>query len=83
MCPPTDEANACRMEMYNADGSRGQMCGNGLRCLAKYVYDYGLFHCQSDVIFIETDVGVKKAIVNTGEDGKVFEVAVDMGPPNL
>ena len=69
------------MEMYNADGSRAEMCGNGIRCLAKYVYDYGLV--KNNPILIETDAGVKTAIVYLDQDGKVFEVAVDMGPPCL
>ena len=45
------------MEMYNADGSRGEMCGNGIRCVAKYVYDYGL--TDKTQISVETLGGIK------------------------
>ena len=47
----------CRMIMYNADGSEGAMCGNGIRCVAKYVYDYGLTD-RTDIT-VETDSGIK------------------------
>lgn len=68
------------MEMYNADGSRGEMCGNGIRCVAKYVYDYGL--TDKTQIFIETLGGIKHLEL-TVEDGKVVRVQVDMGTPEL
>ena len=56
------------MEMYNADGSRGEMCGNGIRCVGKYVYDYGLTDKTS--ISVETLAGIKY-LDFTVEDGKV------------
>ena len=68
------------MEMYNADGSRGEMCGNGIRCVAKYVYDYGLTDKTS--ISVETLAGIKYLDL-TVEDGKVVLVKVDMGKPML
>lgn len=68
------------MEMYNADGSRGEMCGNGIRCVAKYVYDYGLTDKTS--ISVETLGGIKYLDL-TVEDGKVILVKVDMGTPEL
>lgn len=68
------------MEMYNADGSRGEMCGNGIRCVAKYVYDYGLTDKTS--ISIETLGGIKYLDL-TVEEGKVSLVRVDMGSPVL
>lgn len=68
------------MEMYNADGSRGEMCGNGIRCVAKYVYDYGL--TDKTQIFVETLGGIKYLDL-TVEDGKVSLVKVDMGKPKL
>lgn len=68
------------MEMYNADGSRGEMCGNGIRCVAKYVYDYGLTDKTS--ISVETLGGIKYLDL-TVEDGKVKLVKVDMGKPIL
>ena len=67
-------------EMYNADGSRGEMCGNGIRCVAKYVYDYGL--TDKTQISVETLGGIKYLDL-TVEDGKVSLVKVDMGKPKL
>ena len=68
------------MEMYNADGSRGEMCGNGIRCVGKYVYDYGLTDKTS--ITVETLGGIKHLDL-TVENGKVVLVKVDMGNPEL
>ena len=68
------------MEMYNADGSRGEMCGNGIRCVGKYVYDYGLIDKTS--ISVETLGGIKY-LNFTVENGKVALVRVDMGTPIL
>ena len=53
---PSDVAD-CEMEMYNADGSRGKMCGNGIRCVAKYVYDYGI--TDKTQISVATGSGIK------------------------
>ena len=69
-----------RMAMYNADGSEGKMCGNGVRCIAKYVYEYGL--TEKDKISIETKGGIKYLDL-TIEDGKVVLVKVNMGAPIL
>ena len=68
------------MEMYNADGSQGAMCGNGIRCVGKYVYDYGLTDQRE--ITVETKSGIK-ALRLTVQDGKVSQVEVDMGEPEL
>ncbi|GHU42942.1 diaminopimelate epimerase [Clostridia bacterium] len=68
------------MEMYNADGSRSQMCGNGIRCVGKYVYDYGL--TDKTTITIDTLAGIKELIL-TVENAKVSLVRVDMGEPIL
>lgn len=68
------------MVMYNADGSRGAMCGNGIRCVAKYVYDNGLTDKES--ISIES-MGAVKYIDVTVENGKVISAKVDMGAPIL
>lgn len=68
------------MEMYNADGSRGAMCGNGIRCVAKYVYDYGL--TDKTTITVNTGSGVK-TLELTVKDGKVSRVRVNMGTPQL
>ena len=69
-----------QMDMYNADGSRSEMCGNGVRCVAKYVYDYGL--TDKTEVDIETGAGIKH-IVLTIKDGKVEKARVDMGEPIL
>jgi diaminopimelate epimerase len=66
--------------MYNADGSRGAMCGNGIRCVAKYVYDYGL--TDKTQISVATGSGIKYLDL-TIENGKVALVKVDMGAPIL
>ncbi len=76
---PTDRA-AVRMEMYNADGSRAQMCGNGIRCVAKYAYDHGL--TTEPIIPIDTDDGIKVARC-TLLAGKVDTVRIDMGSPRF
>ena len=76
---PSDVAD-CRMEMFNADGSIGKMCGNGIRCVAKYVYDSGLV--KKDVLRVETRSGVKTLQLRV-EDGKVASVRVNMGQPEL
>ena len=68
------------MDMYNSDGSQGAMCGNGIRCVAKYVYDYGL--TDKDKISIATKSGIKYVKLQV-ENGKVKTVRVDMGAPIL
>ena len=79
MINPSDKADF-EMEMYNADGSRAEMCGNGIRCVAKYVYDYGL--TDKTYISVETLAGIKYLDL-TVENGKVSLVKVDMGQPIL
>ncbi len=76
---PSDVADF-EMEMYNSDGSRGEMCGNGIRSVAKYVYDFGL--TDKKQITIETLAGIKTLALNVSE-GKVDTVRVDMGAPIL
>lgn len=78
ICP--SEAADFEMVMYNADGSRGEMCGNGIRCVGKYVYDYGL--TDKTQISVETLGGIKYLDL-TVENGKVKLVKVDMGTPIL
>ena len=68
------------MEMYNADGSRAEMCGNGIRCVGKYVYDYGL--TNQDRITIESFGKVKYLELNV-ENGKAISARVNMGVPIL
>lgn len=69
-----------RMRIYNADGSEAEMCGNGIRCVAKYVYDHKL--TDETEITVETGAGVK-TLQLTVEDDKVTLVRVDMGEPIL
>lgn len=69
-----------RMRIYNADGSEAEMCGNGIRCVAKYVYDHKL--TDKTEITVETGAGVK-TLQLTVEDDKVTLVRVDMGEPIL
>jgi diaminopimelate epimerase len=76
---PSEKADF-KMEMYNADGSQAEMCGNGIRCVGKYVYDYGLTEKES--ISVETLAGIKY-LDFVIEDGKVALVTVDMGAPEL
>lgn len=76
---PSDTADF-RMDMYNADGSQGEMCGNGIRCVGKYVYDYGL--TDKTELIIETLAGHKELTLMV-EKGKVSKVKVNMGAPIL
>ena len=68
------------MEMYNADGSRGAMCGNGIRCVGKYVYDKGL--TRKTCLTIDTDAGPRVLELQV-RGGRVEQVTVDMGIPAL
>ena len=76
---PSEVADA-RMQMFNADGSEAEMCGNGIRCVAKYVYDHGI--CRQDTLAIETGAGVLPVTLETHND-LVERVRVDMGEPIL
>ena len=69
-----------RMAMFNADGSQGSMCGNGIRCLGKYVYDRG--HTHKTCLTVETGGGVRTLDLRV-EEGQVTEVTVDMGEPQV
>lgn len=76
---PSDVADF-KMDMYNADGSLAQMCGNGIRCVAKYVYEHGM--TGKEVIDVETEAGIKTLWLNV-EDGEVKSVRVCMGSPEF
>ena len=77
---PSDVADA-RMQMFNADGSEGAMCGNAIRCVGKYLYDEGYVHKTE--LTVETLAGIKHLVLHTGDDGKVHSVTVDMGVASL
>ena len=68
------------MHMFNQDGSEGNMCGNGIRCTAKYLYEHGLIPKERREVLIDTKSGIRKLSLRL-EDGKVREVTVDMGRP--
>ena len=70
-----------RMRMFNADGSEAEMCGNGIRCVGKYVYDHGLT-ARTDIT-VETLGGLKRLQLNPGPGGKIATVRVDMGEPKF
>jgi diaminopimelate epimerase len=74
---PSERADA-RMRMFNADGSEGEMCGNGVRCVAKYLFDHGL--TRKSAVTIETGRGVLALDLEV-HDGRVQRVRVDMGRP--
>jgi diaminopimelate epimerase len=70
----SDEVSDARLEIYNADGSRPEMCGNGIRCVARYLLDHGVF---KQFISIQTDAGVKVCEMKSGSE----QVIVQMGAP--
>jgi diaminopimelate epimerase len=76
---PSEKADA-RMRMYNADGSEGEMCGNGVRCIAKYLYEHGVV--RKDKITLETGRGIL-ILEPEVKNGAVSRVRVDMGEPIL
>jgi diaminopimelate epimerase len=77
---PAEAADA-RMRMFNADGSEAEMCGNAVRCVAKYVYDHGL--SRANPMRIQTGRGVLAIQLAVGPDGKASGATVDMGEPIL
>jgi diaminopimelate epimerase len=77
---PSDVGADARMRMFNADGSESEMCGNGLRCVAKYVYDYGI--CRRDTLRLQTGRGVLTVDLEV-EGGQARRVRVNMGAPIL
>ena len=79
--PSSDSAQAdVRMQMFNADGSESEMCGNGIRCLAKYAYEHGI--CRQEALRVETGSGVLSLELGVQGD-EVIDVRVDMGIPRL
>ena len=79
---PPDAADAhVRMIMFNADGSRSEMCGNGIRCVAKYAYEHGI--ARENPLKVQTDRGVLDLTLTVDTEGQVDFVRVDMGAPIL
>lgn len=76
---PSDVADA-KMRMFNLDGSEGKMCGNGIRCVGKYIYDNGIAH--KNTVTVETLSGVKTLEI-TDKDGVCQSITVDMGKAEL
>ncbi|GAB4298642.1 MAG: diaminopimelate epimerase [Desulfuromonadia bacterium] len=77
---PSETADA-RMRIFNPDGSEAEMCGNGLRCVAKYLYDHGI--SRKDRLTIETGAGLLTVDLEIGSTDRVERVRVDMGIPRL
>lgn len=81
VCPPLRDDADVRMRMFNADGSEGEMCGNGIRCVAKFAIDRGI--ASSNPLRVETGRGVLEVRWARGADGRVARATVDMGAPIL
>lgn len=77
---PSDKAD-CKMRMFNADGSEGKMCGNGVRCVGKLAHDLG--YVKGDICTVETLSGIKKLVFKLDSKGHVESAKVDMGKPVL
>lgn len=77
---PSDKADV-RMRMFNSDGSESEMCGNGIRCVAKYAFDHGIVNKTE--ITAETGAGILTLKLVPGSDGKIEKVRVNMGLPRL
>ena len=79
--PPHDQANSGFMDYRNADGSIAQMCGNGIRCFAKYLVDYEIVEKNTPLLNVETRAGLKTISYQTDGEGKLVLATVDMGSP--
>lgn len=79
ICP--SQAADFKMRIFNADGSEAKMCGNGIRCVGKWLHDHG--KTNKEKLTIQTLSGIKALDMHLGKDGKVDEVTVDMGVPSL
>lgn len=78
---PEDRRNDTKMKIMNSDGSEAEMCGNGIRCLAKYIHDTGI--SKKKLLRIETLAGVKVTVIEKGLKKGISLVTVDMGTPRL
>lgn len=81
--PAVSEEADFYMHFFNADGSLAEMCGNGVRCFAKYLVDHGLVSTEADRIVVETLGGLKPVTFTRGADGSLDTATVDMGMPVL
>jgi diaminopimelate epimerase len=81
LCKPTTSSYEVRMQVFNADGSEAEMCGNGMRCFAKYVYERGIV--RSSRIRVETLAGLIVPEVEVDEKGAVTSIRVFMGKPEF
>ncbi|MGE5553152.1 MAG: diaminopimelate epimerase [Betaproteobacteria bacterium] len=81
--PPETPEGDVRMRMFNADGSEAEMCGNGVRCVAKYAADHGLIPSDRNVVKVETLAGLKVIGLTRDASGKVTAARVDMGIPRF
>lgn len=78
------EADCCAFMHYiNSDGSLAQMCGNGVRCFAKYLVDHGFVPCDADEVNVETRAGIRQIRFETDDQGKLVTATVNMGAPIL
>lgn len=80
LCNPTAEGADLKMRIFNKDGSEAEMCGNGIRCIAKFAYEKGVLRKES--LIVETKAGLKKVWLKL-KGGGVEEVKVDMGRPSF
>ena len=83
MLPPVSDQAQARMRVINADGSEPEMCGNGIRCVAKALHDHVERFHGLDSVIIDTGAGPLGCNLTRGEDGRVRSVCVDMGRPRL
>lgn len=79
---PTEDHSAARMEMYNSDGSMSEMCGNGLRCVAKFVFDRGYSNGATE-FDLQTGAGIKGVKITPNSNNKAEKVTINMGAPIL
>ena len=77
---PSERADGF-MDMYNLDGSAGMMCGNGVRCVGKYLFDHG--YAKGETVRVDTRSGVKTLHMTVGPDGRALGAAVEMGKAEL
>jgi len=81
LVPPTSPDADVRMRIWNSDGSEAEMCGNGIRCLARLAVERG--YTTGDALNIETRGGLKRATIARDDDGEIVGAAIDMGEPTL